>query len=530
MSQELGIRLSTNEETGRWLQQQLNETRTKLEDSEAALQRYKEQRQALSVDDRQNIVVQRLSDLNATLTRAKTDRIAKEALYNRALELRTNPASLDTLPGLAGAAYVRQLKDELAALQRRRGELSEQFGVLHPDMIANNASIKDTQSRLDAELAKIAESVHNEYLAALAQERSLTAALEAQKREALTLNQQTLEYGTLERDALGYRELYERLQQQAQQTGLSSDLRAVDIAVVDPAEPSGGPARPARIRNALASIGGGLLASFGIALLLEFLDRRVKTPDQITRDLGLPFFGYIPLVATHDQTEPLLQQDGVPSGFQEAMRRVRANLLLSNTEDGCRTVVVTSAVPREGKTTVSVNLALGLSLGGSRVLLMDADLRRPRVASALGLDDSLGLSGVLSGQALFEKAIRVVRDTTLTVLPAGPCPPNPPELLTSSRYVELMNGLNSRFDWIVIDSPPIMAVADAALLGRDAMGVLFVFGAEMVPLDTARVAVSQLTNVGVNVVGAVLNRLDVRRQGYYYSKYYTPEYERYYTS
>jgi polysaccharide biosynthesis transport protein len=530
INQQLGLRVETTQQTSQWLSQQLTEAREKLEKSEAALQGFKEQRKTVAVDDRQNIVVQKLSDLNGAVTRAKMERIAKEQLYKRATELRSNPSSLDTLPGVAGASYVRQLREELAGLQRRRAELSEQYGELHPDMVTVNGSIKDTQARLDAELAKIADSVHNEYLSAAAQERSLTAALEAQKSEALNLNRQGLEYGALEREALADRELYNRLLQQAQQTGVSSELKAVDMAIVDAAEPAPTPARPARTRNAIASLSGGLFGALGFALVLEFLDKRVKSPDQIKRDLGLAFLGYIPLIRSENSEEPLIHKDGVAASFHEAVRRVRANLILSTAADGCRTVIVTSSVPREGKTTVSTNLALGLSQGGLRVLLMDADLRRSRVHRQLELEGDAGLSQVLAGIIPLDKALRTLPGTTLMVLPAGPCPPNPPELLSSAKFAELLKTLEARFDWIIIDSPPIMAVADAALLANQATGVVFVLGSEMVPLESARVGIDQLTNVGVPLLGGVLNRVDVERQGFYYSKYYNPDYEHYYTS
>jgi capsular exopolysaccharide synthesis family protein len=370
--------------------------------------------------------------------------------------------------------------------------------------------------------------VRNEYLAAAAQERSLTAALEAQKGEALDLNRKTIEYGALERDAVGNRELYERLLQQAQQSGLSSALKAADMAIVDAADPSPVPARPARARNAIASIGGALFGAIGFALLLEFLDRRVKSPDQIKRDLALPYLGYVPLVRSEAAEEPLLIHEEIPASFHEAVRRVRANLMLSTATEGCRLLVVTSTAPREGKTMVSSNLALALSQSGARVLLVDADLRRPRIEEQLGLVAGPGLSDVLTGQRTIDASLRSLKGTALAVLCAGPCPPNPPELLSSPRYRELMSTLRGKYDWIVVDSPPVMAVADAALLAREATGVVFVIGAEMSSIETVREAVDELAEANATILGAVLNRVDLERNGFYYSKYYTPDYEHYY--
>lgn len=528
INQDLGLRASSNQETSQWLSRQLAEQRQRLEASEAALQQYKEEKNALSVGDRQNIVDQKLIDLNSALTRAKTERIAKEELYKRAQTLRASPSDLDTLPGAAGSTYVRQLKDEIAALTRKRTELSEQYGELHPEMVAVNNGIKDAKARLDAELAKIGDSVRNEYLAAAAQERSLTAALEAQKGEALDLNRKTIEYGALERDALGNRALYERLLQQSQQTGLSSALKAADMAIVDAAEPPPIPARPARGRNAIASIGGALFGAIGFALLLEFLDKRIKSPDQIKRDLALPYLGYVPLVRSDASSEPLLIDDDISASFHEAVRRVRANLMLSTATEGCRLLVVTSTAPREGKTMVSSNLALALSQSGARVLLVDADLRRPRIEEQLRLDAGPGLSDVLTGQRTLDAALRSLKGTALAILTAGPCPPNPPELISSARYRDLMSSLRDKYDWIIVDSPPVMAVADAALLAREATGVIFVVGAEMSSIETVREAVDELGAANATILGAVLNRVDLERNGFYYSKYYNPDYEHYY--
>jgi len=527
IGQELDLRLASTGEASRWFSHQLEEQRARLDKSEAALQKYKEEQNALSVVDRQNIVVQKLSDLNAAVTRAKTERIAKEALYRQVVAMRATPSSLDTLPGAVASAYVRQLKDELATLLRRKAELSKEYGDLHPEIASANSAILEAQSRMDRELNKIAESIRNDYQAAAAQERSLSAALEAQKSEALDLNRKGLEYGALEREAVGNRELYDRLLQQAKQTGLSSELKAADMAVVDAAEPPAAPARPARARNALASLGGGLFAAIGLAVFVELLDKRIKTPDQIKRDLGLPYLGYLPLVRLEGGAEPLLTGD-VDARFHEAVRRVRANLLLSSAADGCRTVVVTSTAPREGKTMVSTNLALALAQGGLRVVLVDADLRRPRIHLQLGMDAGPGLTTVLTGLDTLDRTMRQLPGTSLSVLTAGVHPPNPPELLSSARYRALLTTLQERFDWVVIDSPPIMAVADAALLAKDATGILFVVGAEMAAGDTVREAVDQMASARVPILGAVLNKIDVERNGFYYSRYYNPDYEQYY--
>jgi succinoglycan biosynthesis transport protein ExoP len=527
INQELDVRLASSAEISSWFNRQLEEQRARLASSEAALQTYKEDQNALAVEDRQNIVVQKLSDLNAAVTRAKTDRIAKESLYRQAEALATKPEALDTLPGAANSTYVRQLKDELAALMRRRATLAEEYGELHPEMVTATQAIADTRTRLNAELAKIGTAARNYYEAAVAQERRLVAALEAQKTEALDLNRKTLDYAALQREATGNRELYEQLLQQAKASGLTSELRAADIAVVETAEPPTGPARPARLLNTAASLGGGVFAAIGLALLMEFCDRRVRTPDQIKRDLALPYLGYVPLVRMDGDDAAVLLTAEVPARFKEAVRRVRANVMLSSAAEGCRTLVVTSTSPREGKTLVSCNLGLALAQSGARVVLVDADMRRSRVHTHLGLEAGPGLAEVLTGGATLDGTLRSTAEG-LRVLLSGAHPPNPAELISSARYRDLVAELQRRFDWVIVDSPPVMAVADAALLAQHATGIVFVVAAEMAPTETVREAVDQLAAVPVPVLGALLNRVDVERNGFYYSKYYNPDYESYY--
>ncbi|HXE79334.1 MAG TPA: polysaccharide biosynthesis tyrosine autokinase [Vicinamibacterales bacterium] len=520
----LETRFSASKEAADWLAKQLAEQRKLVEESEAALQRYKEQHDAVAVEDRQNIVVQRLGDLNAAVTRAKTQRIEKEALYTQLKALQGTPA-VDSFPAVVANEYIQKLKLDLGELQQQHAQLSQKYGERHPEMIRITTAIRTTQAKYDLEVQKIVESVRAEYEAALNQERSLVSALEAQKREALGLNRKGIEYSVLMRDAESNRQIYEALLQRTKETGISSELRTSNIRVIDPAEVPGAPVLPRRNRDLMMAAVSGAILALGLVFLFEYLDNRIKSPQELRRHLGLPFLGMVPKI---DTSGPMLLHEGAPAAFAEAIRSLRTNVLFSSAEEGTRTIVVTSAGPGEGKSLVSGNLAVSLAQAGQRVLHIDADMRRPRVHEIFETTQEPGLSNLLVGDCKPSEAVRKTSVQNLWILPAGMIPPNPAELLGSKRCQEYFGRLGEHFDWIVIDSPPIMAVADAAILANSATGVVFVVGSDQTSRHSAKAAVEQLESVGAHIIGAVLNRADVHRNPYYYSAYYRKEYSRYY--
>ena len=271
----------------------------------------------------------------------------------------------------------------------------------------------------------------------------------------------------------------------------------------------------------------GLVLALGLVFLFEYLDNRIKSPQELRAHLGLPFLGMVPAIDA--QRADARCSDGVPPNFAEAIRDVRTNVLFSSADEGVRTIVVTSAGPGEGKSLFSSNLAVSLAQAGQRVLLIDADMRRPRVHEIFEL---LAGAGPLEPARRRLQAERGGPQVTgvpgLWVLPAGMIPPNPAELLGSKRFDEYFATLAEHFDWVIIDSPPVLAVADASILANTASGVVFVVGADQTSRHAARAAIDQLHAVQAHVIGAVLNRVDLERNPYYYSTYYRKEYSRYY--
>jgi len=530
IEQNLEYRFLSTKEASDWLGQQLALERKKLEDSELALQRYREKGDAVALEDRQNIVVQRLADLNAAYTKARTERFEKEALYNQLKGLQNDRTALDTFPAILSNSFIQQLKSQLADLQRQQAQMADRLGEKHPDMIKQKSAIQSTEAKLSAEISKVVQSVRNEFLSAQAQERSLSEALNAQKTDALSLNRRGIEYGVLRREAESNKQMYETLMQRAKETGISGELKTSNIRVVDHAEVPRSPVSPNKSRDLLLGFLGGIIAGVGLALFVGSLDNNVKNPDEIKQFLGLSFLGLVPGLSEKelvDGRSPLLI-DAVPQNFAEAFRGIRTNVMFSSAEEGSRSVVVTSTQPYEGKTIVAANLAMSLAQTGQRILLIDADMRKPRQHELMNVTQDPGLSSLLVGKAKANDAVRKSATNNLWVLPAGPHPPNPAELLGSSRFKDLLKTFSQHFDWVVLDSPPVMAVTDASLIGHLTTGVVFVIGSEQVNRHTARTAVEQLLSSKATILGSVLNRVNVKKNPYYYANYYKQDYVGYY--
>ena len=532
IEQNLEYRFLSSKEASDWLNQQLAVERRKLEESEQALQRYREKGDAVALEDRQNIVVQRLVDLNAAYTQARTDRFEKEALFNQLTSLQNDRAALDAFPAVLSNAFIQQLKTQLSDLQRQQAQMAERLGEKHPDMIKLSSAIQNTEAKLEGELAKIVQSVRNEYLSAQSKEKSLSAELESQKAGALALNRRGIEYGVLRRDTESNKQIYEALLQRAKETGISGELKASNVRVVDEAEVPRSPVRPRRARDLTLGLLGGFVAGIGMALFMDYLDNRLKNPEEVKQYLGVSFLGLLPALREQDLGggQPPVLTRGAPATFAEAVRRVRTSVQFSTAAEGCRTVLVTSTQPTEGKTVVAANLAMSLAQTGQRVLLVDADMRKPRQHELLETEQAPGLSSLLAGEAQANSAIRQHTAPNLWVLPSGPVPPNPAELLGSARFKSLLSTLHQQFDWVVLDSPPVMAVADASVIAHLTTGVVFVVGSEQVTRHAARNAVEHLEASKATILGAVLNRVNVRGNPYYYAHHYNHEYAGYYSS
>lgn len=508
-----------------FLADEIKKQQAKVEESERKMAEYRETNNALSLEDRQNTVVASLTQVNDQYTRARTERIQKEAVYNQVKSL-PSAALAESIPSVTNSPAVQNLRQRLADLQRLRVTLNERYGPKNPAVIENENAIADATKQYQNALRASVESIRNDYETALSLERRLAAALEDSKSAAMDLSRKSVSYTVLEREAQSNRQIYDSLIQRQNELQIVSNSGGNNVRLMDRAVVPGSPYTPDIRRNFMLGALAGVLLALGLVLAVDYLDDTVKTPEDITRRLKLPFLGLVP--AVQGNHHPLLSQEASHE-FGEAFRALRTSLVFSSGAEGTRVIALTSAQPLEGKTTTACNMAIALAYGGSRVLLIDADMRRPSVSRTLGIENTTGLSHLLTGQATARDAIRRTDVQNLWVMTAGMTPPNPSELLAADRMKTLINNVQSGpFDWVLIDTPPVLAVTDAVIIAPWVSGVVFIIGSEMTQRRLAERAVETLLTSRPHVLGAVLNRVDIVRNKYYYSRYYGYKYKNYY--
>jgi capsular exopolysaccharide synthesis family protein len=526
VDQNLQVRVQGSQNMLEWLANEIEKQQKKVQESEQALSDYRDRQNALSLDDKQNIVTQRLTQLNDALIRARTAKAQKDALYSqvRSMTATTNP---DAIPVIAQNPQIQTLKNKIAELQQQRALLAEKFGEKWPAVQAVNANIQEARNQLDLETGRALQSIKNDYETAVLEERTLAANLDAAKADAQDLSRKSVGYNVMEREAKSNRQVYESLLAREKELSVASNSRANNVRVIDRAEVPKTPITPGGRRTWLMSLAVGLALAIAVAFGLDYMNDTVKTPEDVTRRLKLPFLGLVPSV--RGDKHPVLTSSHVPHEFGEAFRSLRTALVSHFPADGTKIITVTSAQPLEGKTTTAANIAMALAYGGSRVLLIDADMRRPGMHRPLRLTNERGLSQVLIGHARVRDVIQRTVDPNLLAITAGKTPPNPSELLASERMKTLLANLShGPFDWIVIDTPPVLAVTDAVILAPQVSGVTFVVGAEMTRRRLAERALETITASRPRTTMVVLNKVDIARNKYYYSRHYGHQYKNYY--
>src|SRR5271165_5591726 len=534
-----------------WLQRQLVDLQMKVEASQEKLVRYQKEHEILGIDEKQNITMAKLDELNKELTSAESERMDKEALY-RMVESGDPDAIASSAGGLeesgAGTQSASQLLENLrskqADLKIQAADLSTQFGPSYPKLTQLNNQLKEIDSQIQAEMKKVASKVRGQYTTALQRESMLRDALEKQKQEANKLNESAIEYNIIKRDSETYRTLYEGLLQKLKEAGVSAGLKSNNFRIVDRAAQPAAPIEPNVPRNLLFALVLGLASGVGLAFLIEGVDSTVRTTEQAQMISGLASLGMIPLgsksaregpnpkrlvIASSKEAVELVTQVRPQSQMAESYRALRTSLLLSNLGAPPKVIMVTSALPQEGKTTTSINCAVVLAQKGVRVLLIDADLRRPSIHKTLGMGPHSGLSNVLTGSTKLEQAItRTAILPNLFVLPAGTPPPNPAELLASTNMRDVLAQLSEQYDHIVIDTPPSLSVTDAVVLSPRADAIVLVIRSGQTTKQALRRARDILMQVNAKVSGVLLNAVDLSSPDYYYYYEYQGKYARYY--
>ena len=523
-----------------WLSGQLNEMKIKVENAEDARLAYERQNQIWTIDEKNDISSQKLADLNKQLTDAQADRINKEAVYQLA-----QAGNYDAIAAVRESGVIQDILKQESALSAQYTDAVNQYGPKYPKVVRLQAQLKDLDELVAREKTNIANQMEAEYHGSRQRELLLKNALDAQKAETNQMAEKLVQYNILKREADTNKQLYDGMLQKLKEAGITAGLRSSNIRVVDPALIPSGPSRPNKTRNVLLSILVGLIGGIGLALLREYLDNTVKTPDDVETLARLPSLAVVPslsnsngkrngrfakllkapVIAGKEGRAELISHNMPQSQMSEAFRALRTSLLLSQADHPPQVILMTSALPREGKTTAAVNLAVTLAQLGDKTLLVDADLRKPGINRALSLVDGkhAGLSSYLAGVSSLD-LITVPHPaiTNLAAIPTGPIPPNPADLLSSRRLTELIAELRTRYKFVVIDSPPIMAATDAVILSVLVDGVLLVVRSGETPKEAFTRTRDLLAGVKCHMLGVVLNAVDASSPDYYYSYRYYP--------
>lgn len=529
VEQNLQTRLYASEDASVWLDERLVAMQEKVEQSERDLQIYSKGLGVISLEDSQESVNRRVTELSMQVIEARRRRTEVETLYKNS----QNPKLAESLPEVINNPLIQDINKELSALETRLTELRETYGQKHPKIIQVQAQIENVRKSIAEEIRKIHGSIYTQYQMALTSEQSLIEALEEQEQQASFLNEKSIRYGVLTREAATNRQMYDLLLKRLKETDLSLGLRTNNIRVIDPAVPPTSPFRPDKKRNMTMGILFGLVVGVVLAFVIEHLDNTVKEPDEIALRWGIPFLG---LVGDHtvDQRRhaksntkiQLIACRDPSSNIAESLRTIRTNVIFSSDGDQQKSYMVTSALPGEGKTTIACNLAVVMASLGEKVLLVDGDMRRPSIHKQFNLDKSPGLSGYLIRQSEFDDILMNPGIDNLTIIPSGISPPNPSELLSHPQMKALVQKASERFDRIIIDTPPVASVTDPLIISREAQSVIIVMRCGVAPREAVTKSLQQLRAVNAKVMGAVLNAVDFRKDSYYYQYYYKHYYYR----
>ena len=503
-----------------WLTQQLDDLKRRAEESQSKLADYQRQTGLLGTDEVNNVVMSKLGQLNLQLSAAQGDRILREAKYR--FSLSNDPqlvASIDP------ESVLSSLRKQQAELRAQLAQLNAKFGPAYPRVIQTQAQLAAVDAAIEHEVKLVGQQLKSEYIAALKGEELLAAAVDRQMQEAYRMNGDAMKFAMLKRDVDSSRDLYEDLLKRLKEAGIIAGLKSSNVNIVDPASVPAEPAEP-RIALYLAlGAAGGLISGVFASIVREHLDGSIRTPEDVEFYCEMPSLGMIPRITDEDAVSEESRHAGPAilerpsSQFAEAFRALRTSLLLSSPGGPPKVIVVTSSLPQEGKSVTSTNCATVLAQAGRKVLLIDADMRRPTLQGYLGLKSGVGLSACLSGsRSDVPAAVPLPSMPTLEVITAGDRPPNPAELLASETMQILLTQWREKYDHIVIDTPPVLAVTDAVVLAALADCVVLVARSGQTGSQSLKRTVELLRRVNAKIAGVVVNDLALKSLAY--AEYY----------
>ncbi len=527
IEQNLQSKLDASLKAVKWLSTQVEEMKGKVEESEMKLQTYKEEGNMVSLEDKQNIVVDKLAQLNTKVTEAKAKRINAEVIYRQVEDLLERGEPIETLPGVINNKLIQDLKRNYS---QKEGELSEslqRYKDKHPKIISLRSELNTLKERIDREVSKILESIRTDYEVALSQEKKFQRELWVQEQRALDLNQKAITYGVIKREAESNKQLYDILIRRMKEATISGGVETNNIRVIDAAKTPSRPIRPRKMFNIILGLLVGLFFGSGLALVREQMDNSIKSEEDIRHHLKLPYLGHVPGLKLKKSgiSADLYTYHFPKSIVAEAFRIIRTQIEYSINGLKNKRILITSAGPQEGKSFTSANLAIAIAQTGVKTLLIDCDLRKPSTHRGFNCPNDKGLSEILEKGLLLEACVRHTPQKDLYVLTSGHASSGPAELLGSQKMENFLVEAGKEYECLIIDSPPILPVTDSILLAGKVDGVVQVVRFGEMDRNIVSKVKSGLKGLGAPIIGVVLNKVNIENRGYYYSHYYYSYYD-----
>jgi succinoglycan biosynthesis transport protein ExoP len=541
MAENMALKLRTTESATQWLEERKLELEKASKTSELALYDFKKNADMLSVspESRKSSVTDRITTFEQNLTQVRMKMAALQGKVDaiRQLQKASQPGDetwAEAVPGASDSA-IQDLKKRFVEQRAVCVELSERYLAEHPKMLECTSKLAVVREDFVRSLTNVVRKAETELAQAVGEERNLLRMLAVARDEAFEVGKRQIEFENLHREADNNRRLYELVLRRLKDIELSGLLRTTNVRVLDAARPNFAPIQPNVQRSLIMALLFGLVVGCGVVLLLEFLENTVASQADVEEQLGLAFLGFVPRVDAKGESpkdRDLYVHRQPKSSVAECCRAIRTNLLFMSPDKPFKTLVVTSSGPQEGKSTTCIFLGVAMAQSGNRVLLLDTDMRRPRLHKAFGVPNDVGISSLVVGEGTLDKAVKSTEVPNLFVLPCGPIPPNPAELLHTQAFAELLKAAGEKFDRIILDSPPLNAVSDSAVLATQCDGVVLVLRAGKTNRESARRALRSLADVQATMYGAILNDLDVMDARYrdtylgyrgYYGHYEEPK-------
>ncbi len=527
MDEMLDIKLSTSSYSLKWMTEKASEERDKLERSERELQHFMRENDLVTVENRLTVLPQKLSEFGSQQSKAEAEKKELQDLLDQVRLAENDTERLEKIPLFASDTVLKNIRERLYKANQNIQELSKKYGRKHPVMIRAKDELRIFKEERRFEIDRIVSSIENSYGLAASKEENLYELLGTTKSEMLDLNEKFMQYSMMKRSVDSNRVLYDTLQTSIKEQGVTEQTQTVNIWVIKKAALPLSPSKPNKKRNLLLGFILGLFSGVGLAFFIEYLDNTLNNGRQIEEKFGLTVLGSIEELKGKGQNIDTYVRDNLLSPLAESYRLIRSALLLSTADQPPKVVLITSMSSAEGKTSTVINLARMLAQDSKNVLVIDCDLRRPRLHSMLGISNDKGLSVYLAGN-IDECTLLKSPGEEFSLVPAGPIPPDPAELLGSSRMKMLLEEVTPKFDFVLLDSPPVGAVTDSLTLSRYADGTILVVKAGSTTVEMLEGGVKKMGDINARILGVVLNRVKRLEQDSYqygYEAYYDRDYD-----